>query len=53
MVVANQVRASDAVHVATALIILRDAPDVAFLTADRRQANAATAEGLTVIFVGD
>ncbi len=46
-------RASDAIHVATALIVARDTSDLAFLTADRRQAAAAEAEGLTVVYVGE
>ena len=44
-------RGADAVHVATALVRMRMSPDpddVFFLTADRRQADAARAEGLEV-----
>jgi predicted nucleic acid-binding protein len=44
------VRTADAIHVATALWLAREATDVAveLWTADRRQAAAAQAEGLTV-----
>ena len=46
-------RAGDALHVATALLLVESGAVVRFVTADRRQADAATAEGLKVIFAGD
>ena len=46
-------RASDAIHVATALIVraASDDDDVVFVSADRRQAAAAEANGLEVQLV--
>lgn len=46
-------RASDAIHVATALMLSDAQPklDLLFVTADRRQADAAEAEGLAVQFI--
>lgn len=49
----HPLRAADAIHVATALTLLTAQPtlDLVFVTADRRQADAALAEGLAVQFV--
>ena len=50
------VRTLDAIHVATALLIastLEDDDALTFYTADRRQAAAATAAGLTVEYLGE
>lgn len=53
LVFAHPVRASDAVHIGCAVIAARELPDRAlqFWTADRRQAVAASAEGLDVRFI--
>ena len=49
----HALRAADAVHVANALELrVSIAEPLVFLTADRRQADAAEAEGLAVEFVG-
>ena len=49
----HALRAADAIHVANALELLALLSEpLIFLTADRRQADAAEAEGLTVEFVG-
>ena len=42
------VNALDAIHIATALTILEDEPDLVFATHDKQQAIAATALGLVV-----
>lgn len=49
----HPLRAADAIHIATALTLLTVQPslDLLFVTADRRQADAAEAEGLAVQFV--
>lgn len=49
----HPLRAADAIHVATAFTILSAQPtlDLLFVTADRRQADAALAEGLAVQFI--
>ena len=54
MVFAHTLRAADAVHLACALEVQAtvSGPDVQFWTADRRQARAASAEGLAVRLVG-
>lgn len=46
-------RAADAIHIATALALHDAQPtlDLLFVTADRRQANTAEAEGLAVQFI--
>ena len=53
----HTLRAADAIHIASAIEVAAVARDsngaFAFLTADRRQATAAEAEGLTVVYVGD
>lgn len=50
----HPLRAADAVHVASALELRAGGgvPSLRFVTADRRQANAAEAEGLAVQLVG-
>ena len=50
----HALRASDAVHIGSALIAMGAIPnaDLRFWTADRRQAQVAAAEGLTVRLVG-
>ena len=50
----HQLRASDAVHIGSALITAGTIPsaDLRFWTADRRQAQVAADEGLTVRLVG-
>ena len=57
LLLSHSLRAADALHIASALEVdsaARSAGiEFAFLTADRQQANAAEAEGLTVIYVGD
>jgi predicted nucleic acid-binding protein len=49
----HPLRTADAIHVATALTVLRlqSNIDLVFVTADRRQANTAEAEGLAVQFI--
>jgi predicted nucleic acid-binding protein len=53
LVCAHPLRAADAVHIGCAVISARELPDHAlqFWTADRRQAGAASAEGLDVRLV--
>ena len=45
------VKSLDAIHVATAVTVLQDEPDLIFATHDRQQASAATTLGLKVIGV--
>jgi len=54
LVFAHPLRASDAVHLGCALASAREVPEstLQFWTAERRQADAAAAEGLTVQLVG-
>jgi len=56
IIFAHPLRAADALHVAGALAVDRnlrpDGESIEFVTADRRQAEAARAEGLDVRLVG-
>ncbi len=53
LVLAHALRAFDAIHIACALVVANESPDspLQFWTADRRQADVATAEGLEVLLV--
>lgn len=46
------VRTLDAIHLATALVAHREGLEVPFVTADRRQAVAARAQRLEVVWIG-